>query len=46
MTKKDLELIYKGETGEYPPDKNSEDLEKLREWILWLEDKLVNLYNV
>ena len=46
MTKKDLELIYKGETGKYPPGKNSEDLEELREWIIWLEEKLINLYNV
>jgi len=67
MTKKDLELIYKGETGNCP--KASIDLEDLSysdedgnkvvrvreltleyetllEYLRWLEDRLINLYNV
>ena len=49
MTKKDLHLIYKQETGNYPPTVDDDillpDL-SAEEYITWLEEKLLNLYNI
>jgi len=50
MTKKDLVLIYKGETGKDAPEIEPWihilDEDEVLEYIKWLEDKLINLYNV
>jgi len=42
MTKKDLFLLYKRETGNYPPDCQDECVsDDLEEYIIWLEDELM-----
>ena len=49
MTKKDLRLIYKQETGKYSPTVKGDKLGPIsneKEYIEWLEEKLINLYNL
>ena len=46
MTKKDLSILYKKETGLDIPNWNyKEDYAAMEKYIQWLEEKLINLYN-
>ena len=50
MTKTDLHLIYKRETGldvpKHPsPRSNLSEIKKFLDYVSWLEEKLINLYN-
>jgi len=49
MTKTDLRLIYKQETGKDIPILDYRiylDEDEVLEYIEWLEEKLINLYNL
>lgn len=47
MTKKDLHLLYKQETGNYVPDiGESYNFEEVKDYLEWLETKLLTLYNI
>jgi len=42
MSERELKAIYHRETGHYAPDKvDSKD----HEYVVWLEEKVINLYD-
>lgn len=53
MTKQDLQLLYRQETGKDVPkrdwlylDASLSEKKEVEEFIEWLEEKLLNLYNL